>query len=113
MSPTLLGLQEVDLLLNDGSKQINILGWRKNASLPQRVEASRRRSRRCLLMTLALAKTAIQQVLFLSKWFYQKMLFMFLLVCIYVLMQCEVLSWKRLLILWLSSLVKSGCPRNG
>ncbi|XP_051137267.1 calcineurin-binding protein 1 [Andrographis paniculata] len=53
--------EEVDLLLNDGSKQINVLGWRKNAALPQRVEISRRRSRRCLLMTLALAKTAIQQ----------------------------------------------------
>ncbi|KAK4412567.1 Calcineurin-binding protein 1 [Sesamum alatum] len=53
--------EEVDLLLNDGSKQINVLGWRKNATLPQRVETSRRRSRRCLLMTLALAKTATQQ----------------------------------------------------
>ncbi|XP_071917630.1 calcineurin-binding protein 1 isoform X2 [Coffea arabica] len=53
--------EEVDLLLNDGSKQINVLGWRKNPTLPQRVEKSRRRSRRCLLMTLALAKTAIQQ----------------------------------------------------
>ncbi|CAK9158814.1 unnamed protein product [Ilex paraguariensis] len=53
--------EEVDLLLNDGSKQINVLGWRKNATLPQRVEASRRRSRRCLLMTLALANTAVQQ----------------------------------------------------
>lgn len=52
----------MDLLLNDGSKQINVLGWRKSATLPQRVETSRRRSRRCLLMTLALAKTAIQQV---------------------------------------------------
>ncbi|KAL2548434.1 Tetratricopeptide repeat (TPR)-like superfamily protein [Forsythia ovata] len=53
--------EEVDLLLNDGSKQINVLGWRKNATLAERVEASRRRSRRCLLMTLALATTAIQQ----------------------------------------------------
>ncbi|KAG8375629.1 hypothetical protein BUALT_Bualt10G0120200 [Buddleja alternifolia] len=53
--------EEVDLLLNDGSKQINVLGWRKNTTLSQRVEASRRRSRRCLLMTLALAKTSIQQ----------------------------------------------------
>ncbi|XP_031102480.1 calcineurin-binding protein 1 [Ipomoea triloba] len=53
--------EEVDLLLNDGSKQINVLGWRKNATLPERVEASRRRSRRCLLMTLALARTAVQQ----------------------------------------------------
>ncbi|CAI9093601.1 OLC1v1029145C2 [Oldenlandia corymbosa var. corymbosa] len=53
--------EEVDLLLNDGSKQINVSSWRKNADLPQRVERSRRRSRRCLLMTLALAKTAVQQ----------------------------------------------------
>ncbi|PIN24718.1 hypothetical protein CDL12_02541 [Handroanthus impetiginosus] len=53
--------EEVDLLLNDGSKQINVLGWRKNPDLPQRVETSRRRSRRCLLMTLALAKTGTQQ----------------------------------------------------
>ncbi|KAM1013307.1 hypothetical protein TB1_042564 [Malus domestica] len=35
-------------------------GWRKNATLPQRVETSRR-SRRCLLMSLALAKTSVQQ----------------------------------------------------
>ncbi|KAJ4958761.1 hypothetical protein NE237_025872 [Protea cynaroides] len=53
--------EEVDLLLNDGSKHINAVGWRKNANLPQRVETSRRRSRRCLLMSLALAKTAVQQ----------------------------------------------------
>lgn len=53
--------EEVDLLLNDGSKNINVTGWRKNATLPQRVEASRRRSRRCLLMSLALAKTSEQQ----------------------------------------------------
>ncbi|VFQ73182.1 unnamed protein product [Cuscuta campestris] len=53
--------EEVELLLNDGSKQINVTGWRNNAKLPERVEASRRRSRRCLLMTLALAKTAAQQ----------------------------------------------------
>lgn len=55
-------IQEVDLLLNDGSKHINVVGWRKNATLPQRVEISRRRSRRCLLMSLALAKTSDQQV---------------------------------------------------
>jgi hypothetical protein len=55
-------IQEVDLLLNDGSKHINVVGWRKNATLPQRVETSRRRSRRCLLMSLALAKTSAQQV---------------------------------------------------
>ncbi|XP_037496930.1 calcineurin-binding protein 1 [Jatropha curcas] len=54
--------EEVDLLLNDGSKHINVAGWRKNATLPQRVETSRRRSRRCLLVSLALAKTSAQQV---------------------------------------------------
>ncbi|EPS68221.1 hypothetical protein M569_06550, partial [Genlisea aurea] len=53
--------EEVDLLLNDGSKQINVLGWSKSSSLPRRVEASRRRSRRCLLVTLALAKAVTQQ----------------------------------------------------
>ncbi|XP_054788737.1 calcineurin-binding protein 1 isoform X2 [Prosopis cineraria] len=53
--------EEVDLLLNDGSKHINVAGWRKNTTLPQRVETSRRRSRRCLLMSLALAKTSDQQ----------------------------------------------------
>ncbi|XP_008796639.2 calcineurin-binding protein 1 [Phoenix dactylifera] len=53
--------EEVDLLLNDGSKHINILDWRKNTVLPQRVEMGRRRSRRCLLMSLALAATTIQQ----------------------------------------------------
>ncbi|XP_062023853.1 calcineurin-binding protein 1 isoform X1 [Rosa rugosa] len=53
--------EEVDLLLNDGSKHINVAGWRKNVTLPQRVETSRRRSRRCLLMSLALAKTSAQQ----------------------------------------------------
>ncbi|KAL9254307.1 Calcineurin-binding protein 1-like protein [Drosera capensis] len=53
--------EDVDLLLNDGSKHINAAGWRKNPTLPQRVETSRRRSRRCLLMSLALAKTSDQQ----------------------------------------------------
>ncbi|KAK4274233.1 hypothetical protein QN277_017489 [Acacia crassicarpa] len=53
--------EEVDLLLNDGSKHINVAGWRKSTTLPQRVETSRRRSRRCLLMSLALAKTSDQQ----------------------------------------------------
>lgn len=53
--------EEVDLLLNDGSKQINVIGWRKNSILPHRVETGRRRSRRCLLMTLALAQTSAQQ----------------------------------------------------
>lgn len=57
--------QEVDLLLNDGSKHINVVGWRKNPTLSERVETSRRRSRRCLLMSLALAKTSAQQVLLL------------------------------------------------
>ena len=55
-------VQEVDLLLNDGSKQINAAAWKKNTTLSTRVETSRRRSRRCLLMTLALARTAVQQV---------------------------------------------------
>ncbi|WOG89454.1 hypothetical protein DCAR_0208692 [Daucus carota subsp. sativus] len=53
--------EEVDLLLNDGSKQINAAAWKKNTTLSTRVETSRRRSRRCLLMTLALARTAVQQ----------------------------------------------------
>lgn len=65
----LLWKQEVDLLLNDGSKHINVAGWRQNATLPRRVETSRRRSRRCLLMSLALAKTSAQQVL-LTFYFY-------------------------------------------
>lgn len=55
--------QEVDLLLNDGSKHISVLDWKKNTALHQRVEAGRRRSRRCLLMSLALASTPSQQVL--------------------------------------------------
>lgn len=62
-------MQEVDLLLNDGSKHINVMGWRKNASLPMRVETSRRRSRRCLIMSLALAKTADEQVILPSHFF--------------------------------------------
>lgn len=49
-------------MLNDGSKHINVAGWRKNASLPLRVETSRRRSKRCLFMSLALAKTSDQRV---------------------------------------------------
>ncbi|KAJ9189096.1 hypothetical protein P3X46_000427 [Hevea brasiliensis] len=53
--------EEVDLLLTDGSKHINVAGWRKNGTLPQRVETSQRRSRRCLLVSLALAKTLAQQ----------------------------------------------------
>lgn len=54
--------QEVDLMLNDGSKNVNAVEWRKNNHLTTRVEMSRRRTRRCLLMTLALAKTPEQQV---------------------------------------------------
>ncbi|MED6192117.1 hypothetical protein PIB30_007294 [Stylosanthes scabra] len=53
--------EEVDLLLNDGSKHVNVVAWRKNPTLSSRVETSRRRSRRCLLMSLALAKTSAQQ----------------------------------------------------
>uniref|UniRef100_A0A7N0V8D0 Uncharacterized protein n=1 Tax=Kalanchoe fedtschenkoi TaxID=63787 RepID=A0A7N0V8D0_KALFE len=53
--------EEVDLLLNDGSKHINVSGWKKNATLAQRVETSRRRSRRCLLMSLALAHRSDEQ----------------------------------------------------
>ncbi|KAL6893667.1 hypothetical protein ACP4OV_007765 [Aristida adscensionis] len=53
--------EEVDLLLNDGSKHISILDWRTNTTLIQRVEMGRRHSRRCLLMSLALAKTAPEQ----------------------------------------------------
>ncbi|XP_072951059.1 calcineurin-binding protein 1 isoform X2 [Typha angustifolia] len=53
--------EEVDLLLNDGSKHINILDWRKSSTLPQRVATGRRHSRRCLLMSLSLASTPLQQ----------------------------------------------------
>ncbi|BBN01208.1 calcineurin-binding protein cabin-1 [Marchantia polymorpha subsp. ruderalis] len=53
--------EEVDLMLNDGSKNVNAVEWRKNNHLTTRVEMSRRRTRRCLLMTLALAKTPEQQ----------------------------------------------------
>jgi calcineurin-binding protein cabin-1 len=53
--------EEVDLMLNDGSKQINVSAWRKSSTLPHRVDISRRRSRRCFLMTLALANTSLQQ----------------------------------------------------
>lgn len=61
---TSVSKQEVDLLLNDGSKHKNAVEWRKHTTLPQRVETSRRRSRRCLLMSLALAKTPTQKVSF-------------------------------------------------
>ncbi|CAN6457209.1 unnamed protein product [Victoria cruziana] len=53
--------EEVDLMLNDGSKHINVREWRKQPVLSQRVEISRRRSRRSLLMSLALARTPTQQ----------------------------------------------------
>ncbi|KAL3695588.1 hypothetical protein R1sor_009664 [Riccia sorocarpa] len=53
--------EEVDLMLNDGSKNVNAVEWRKNIQLTSRVEMSRRRTRRCLLMTLALAKIPEQQ----------------------------------------------------
>uniref|UniRef100_A0A803QRQ8 Uncharacterized protein n=1 Tax=Cannabis sativa TaxID=3483 RepID=A0A803QRQ8_CANSA len=43
------------------SKHINVSGWRKNAMFSKRVDTSRKRSRRCLLMSLALAKTSSQQ----------------------------------------------------
>ncbi|KAM0822283.1 hypothetical protein ACQ4PT_071592 [Festuca glaucescens] len=54
--------EEVDLLLNDGSKHISILDWRTNTTLIQRVEVGRRHSRRCLLMSLTLAKTVPDKV---------------------------------------------------
>ncbi|CAA7407719.1 unnamed protein product [Spirodela intermedia] len=53
--------EEVDLLLNDGSKHINAVDWKRSHNLPQRVEMGRRRSRRCLLMSLALASTPDQR----------------------------------------------------
>ncbi|RLN43312.1 uncharacterized protein C2845_PM01G32550 [Panicum miliaceum] len=53
--------EEVDLLLNDGSKHISILDWRSNTDLIRRVEMGRRHSRRCLLMSSLLAKTAPEQ----------------------------------------------------
>jgi calcineurin-binding protein cabin-1 len=49
-------------LLNDGSKHISILDWRTNTTLIKRVEMGRRHSRRSLLMSLPLAKTAPQKV---------------------------------------------------
>ena len=56
-------LQEVDLMLNDGSKHINVVEWKKQSNLTQRVDISRRRSRCCSLMSLALATTPEQQVI--------------------------------------------------
>ncbi|KAG9455727.1 hypothetical protein H6P81_000235 [Aristolochia fimbriata] len=55
--------EEVDLLLNDGSKHINVVEWRKHPTFPQRVEASRRRARRCSFMGVALAKNPSQKSL--------------------------------------------------
>ncbi|KAJ3687084.1 hypothetical protein LUZ61_016248 [Rhynchospora tenuis] len=49
--------EEVDLLLNDGSKHMSISDWKKNTTLHERVHTGRRRSRRCLLMSLVLAST--------------------------------------------------------
>jgi len=54
--------QEVDLLLNDGSKNINVVEWRKTGLLASRVELSRRQSRRSLLMALTLAVNPDQKV---------------------------------------------------
>lgn len=53
--------EEVDLLLNDGSKNINVVEWRKTGVLASRVELSRRQSRRSLLMALTLAATPDQK----------------------------------------------------
>ncbi|KAJ7562157.1 hypothetical protein O6H91_03G056900 [Diphasiastrum complanatum] len=53
--------EEVDLMLNDGSKNVNVLEWRKNGKFTSRVENSRRRSRRCLLMSLALTSSEAEQ----------------------------------------------------
>ncbi|KAG0581073.1 hypothetical protein KC19_4G222800 [Ceratodon purpureus] len=53
--------EEVDLLLNDGSKNINVVEWRKTGVLASRVELSRRQSRRSLLMALTLATTSDQK----------------------------------------------------
>ncbi|KAJ1281626.1 hypothetical protein BS78_04G319800 [Paspalum vaginatum] len=53
--------EEVDLLLNDGSKHISILDWQTNTDLIRRVEMGRQHSRRCLLMSSLLAKTAPEQ----------------------------------------------------
>jgi calcineurin-binding protein cabin-1 len=56
----------VDLLLNDGSKHMSITDWKKNTTLHERVHTGRRRSRRCLLMSLVLASTPADEVLFCS-----------------------------------------------
>lgn len=53
--------EEVDLMLNDGSKTCSAMEWHKNTRLMKRVETGRRRTRRCLLMSLALAKTPEQE----------------------------------------------------
>ena len=56
-------LQEVDLMLNDGSKHINVVEWKKQINLTRRVDISRRRSRRCSVMSLDLSKTPEEQVI--------------------------------------------------
>ena len=53
--------EEVDLLLNDGSKHINAVDWKRSPDLPRRVELGRSRSRRCLLVSLALAGSLDQR----------------------------------------------------
>ncbi|XP_078148770.1 tetratricopeptide repeat (TPR)-like superfamily protein isoform X3 [Carex rostrata] len=53
--------EEVDLLLNDGSKHMSISDWKKNTTMHERVHTGRRRSRRCLLMSLALASTSADE----------------------------------------------------
>lgn len=55
--------------MNDGSKNINVVEWRKTGILASRVELSRRQSRRSLLMALALAVTPDQKVLIKSSLF--------------------------------------------
>lgn len=53
--------EQVDLMLNDGSKTCSAIEWQKNEHLTKRVQIGRRRTRRCLLMSLALAKTPEQK----------------------------------------------------
>ena len=58
----LFRFQEVDLMLNDASKTTTAMGWHKDTNLIKRVEVGRRHTRRCLLMSLALAKTQEEEV---------------------------------------------------
>ncbi|KAH7425899.1 hypothetical protein KP509_11G076900 [Ceratopteris richardii] len=53
--------EEVDLMLNDGSKTCSALEWHTNGNLLKRVDTGRRRTRRCLLMSMALANTPDEQ----------------------------------------------------